>query len=221
VNTYSHSSTVFAARRGGKKISLVTRQHSILLHHKEVIADPAGLLSVNRGRSFGIVPANGCLMQAAFASQLHFKCRLGLSRHLVKASGALDGLPIQGNMCAISAVSHLSLDDESRNESRIVRPHPVLNQRDLLAEKCFQYAQRFGRRSGRELGKVMDQVHLVVISELMRDIGPRLRRRSGLAIESRLKANDSCVQFGPHAKRGAKVALQLTLCEVCYRGGFW
>jgi hypothetical protein len=40
----------------------------VLPHHKEVIANPAGFLSVNRGRSFG-VPANGCLMQAAFASQ--------------------------------------------------------------------------------------------------------------------------------------------------------
>jgi hypothetical protein len=42
---------VLGLRRGGQKISLVTTQHSVLPHHKEVIANPAGLLSVNRGRS--------------------------------------------------------------------------------------------------------------------------------------------------------------------------
>jgi hypothetical protein len=58
MNTYCHISTVFGLRQEGTRIYLVTRQRSFLHQHKEVIADPAGLLSLNlRGRSFGIVSA--------------------------------------------------------------------------------------------------------------------------------------------------------------------
>jgi hypothetical protein len=66
VNTYFHSSTVFELRREHKKISLVTRQRSVLHQHKEAIADPAGFLSLKSSwTELGIVPAYGGLAQAA------------------------------------------------------------------------------------------------------------------------------------------------------------
>jgi hypothetical protein len=63
----------------------------------------------------------------------------------------------------------------------------------------------------------MDQVHLIVTAELVGDIGPRLCSRPRFVIESRLKSNHSCIQFGPQPESCTKLTFELTLTDSCTR----
>ena len=63
MDSYFQSSTVWGPCPEREKIILVTMARSVTTSsRKEVIADVAGLFSLNlRGRNAGIVPVDGCL----------------------------------------------------------------------------------------------------------------------------------------------------------------
>src|SRR5271157_1688826 len=81
---------------------------------------------------------------------------------------------------------------------------------DLSHEYRFKLSQRLRRSSACKLREVVHHVHLVVISEVVRHVGPRAFNESRLAFESRFEPSDSREQLGAHTHLLDKSALKLS-----------
>jgi len=61
--------------------------------------------------------------------------------------------------------------------------------------------------------EVINHVHLVVVAELVGYVGPRLCGGTRFAVEGSLKSDNSCIQFGAHAKVLAERPLELAIAD--------